>query len=82
MKCNFWIHNIEYDGNHYDYRVSDLNDVKEHAILMLKHNACYVCDNEIFSQIESLLETDWEQAVELYNKHNCRNEFFEYGEIQ
>ena len=74
-----WIHYVDFTGNSDDYSVPDLNAVKAEAIVVIEHGIGYVCDEEIIFQIRSLLEKDWQQAVELYNKHNAVKEFFEYG---
>lgn len=76
---NIWIHYTTHTGSD-DYSVKDWDAAKIEIIGIIKHGIGYVCDKEIESQIEALFETDWKQAVELYNKHNAVHEYIAYRE--
>lgn len=75
MNKHIWFCYTDYTGNSSDYSVSDWDAAKVEAAKLIKPNIGFVCNKEIELKIESLLETDWKQAVLLYNKHNAMKEF-------
>jgi len=77
---HIWFHHIDYTGNSNDYSVLDWDSAKLEAVALVTNSIGFVCDDEIKSKIENLLETDWHEAVELFNKHNAVKEFIAYRE--
>ena len=77
---DIWFHHVDYLGNTDDYSVGAWDAAKVEAVNLVRLGIGFVCDSDIKSQIENLLETEWQRAVELFNKHNAVKEFIAYRE--